>query len=318
MELFSSICGDPWTNARQRLSMKPSTTPPTHFPLSQQQSIVLPKLFGELRFRYRDRSKDFTRIWLYGYRQNDRGARAMIELVDSPKDTQSLFAIEYLPKLRKDLDLIRLKLIAAQRTKEPDAYKRHLLRKEIMELEGKERFFERLITRLEYSLQDKKRADESRVDWAKWEVNHEVKAKKAVMDDIRTKLEVYGRLGGHMDDADLRRLIETRKYDGAHQARISWDDWTAYLAGGEETVKPNEKSTRLLEEMLSRQREGLRMMEEVVGDAAAAGGSVPAATTSTATAAEGEKSDEGASDGDKKRAGGSSLFSRLLGLGGQR
>lgn len=264
---------------------------------------MLPKIFGELRFRYNNRSKDFTRIWLSGYRQNDQGSKALIELVDSPIDTQSLFAIEFLPKLRRDLDFVRLKLAAAQKRKEPDAYQRHLLRKETMELETKERFFERLITRLEHALREKGQADESRVEWAKWELKQEVDAKTAIMEDLKTKLEVYGRLGGSFDDDKLRALLEGGRYDGAYRAKVSWEDWSLYQSAGE--VKPSERTQKLLEEMVARQADGLRMIEE-----ASVHEGVSRVTVDEAAAI---REEEQKKQGEPKRREGSGLFGRLMG-----
>jgi hypothetical protein len=228
----------------------------------------------------------------------------LIELVDSPKDTQSLFALEFLPKVRRDLDLVRLKLVEAQRKKEPDAYKRFLLKKQTTELETKERFLERLTTRLTHALTDKQRADATRVDWAKWEIEEDVKAKRAVLEDLRTKIEVFGRLGGQMDGDKLRGLIERGKYDSAKEVPLSWTEWEEFSAS--ETVSPSRRTTELLEEMEKRQAEGARMIAE-----AASGDSLPPVVTREQKAKEAAE-EEAREEAARKKAGGG-LFGRLFG-----
>ncbi|KAI9030541.1 ribosomal protein L17 [Hyaloraphidium curvatum] len=274
-----------------------------------QQETVVPKLLGELRFRYRDRKKNFARVTLAGYRQRDQGERALIELVDSPTDTHSLFALEFLPKVRRELELVRLRLLASQQKKEPDWYARYLKKKEEAKLSTRERFLERLVTRLEHALEDKRKADQTRVDWAEWEISREVAARKEAMDDIKAKLEAYARLDASISDDDLRSIIERGKYDLAWKARISWDDWTTYLATGE--VQAGDNKRALLEEMLARQQKGLELIEAVKARAVGPTAAKPAPASPKAKKEVEEDSGNAEKAEPKKKSGG--LFQRLMG-----
>lgn len=208
-----------------------------------------------------------------------------------------MFAIEFLPKVRRDLDLVRLKLLSAQKRREPDYEARRQLRKEIEQLEARERFLERLTTRLEYALEDKKAADESRVKWAEWEVERDVEARKTVLESLRTKLGAYERLGGQISDAELQSLIEGRKYDEGRTMKITWDDWTRFKDTGK--VEGSERVRKLLAEMQNRKDEGQRLVESV------ADGEV------IKIKSERRMLEDHEAEGDGKKKGG--MFSRLLG-----
>jgi ribosomal protein L17 len=50
--------------------------------------ILLPKVFNELAERYRYRPGGYTRIYKYGRRPGDNAPKAVLELVDGPRDTK--------------------------------------------------------------------------------------------------------------------------------------------------------------------------------------------------------------------------------------
>ncbi|KAI8809613.1 ribosomal protein L17 [Cladochytrium replicatum] len=65
---------------------------------------VMPKLFGTLVERYKDRKGGFTRVMRFGYRSvaTDRAPMAIIELVGNPRDTVRALAEEQLePNLQR-------------------------------------------------------------------------------------------------------------------------------------------------------------------------------------------------------------------------
>lgn len=49
---------------------------------------LLSKVFGPLADRYRDRPGGYTRILRYGNRPGDNAPKAILELVDGPRDTK--------------------------------------------------------------------------------------------------------------------------------------------------------------------------------------------------------------------------------------
>lgn len=49
---------------------------------------LLPKVFGDLAERYKDRPGGYTRIYKYGRRPGDNAPKAILELVDGPRDTK--------------------------------------------------------------------------------------------------------------------------------------------------------------------------------------------------------------------------------------
>ncbi len=49
---------------------------------------LLSKVFGPLAERYRQRPGGYTRIYRYGHRPGDNAPKAILELVDGPKDTK--------------------------------------------------------------------------------------------------------------------------------------------------------------------------------------------------------------------------------------
>lgn len=49
---------------------------------------LLSKVFDTLAQRYRDRPGGYTRIYRYGQRPGDNAPKAILELVDGPKDTK--------------------------------------------------------------------------------------------------------------------------------------------------------------------------------------------------------------------------------------
>lgn len=51
-------------------------------------SVLLPKLWEELATRYRDRPGGYTRLYKYGNRPGDNAPKAVLELVDGPRDTK--------------------------------------------------------------------------------------------------------------------------------------------------------------------------------------------------------------------------------------
>ncbi|KIM33166.1 hypothetical protein M408DRAFT_61200 [Serendipita vermifera MAFF 305830] len=51
-------------------------------------SILIPKLWNELAERYRNRPGGYTRIYKYGNRPGDNAPKAVLELVDGPRDTK--------------------------------------------------------------------------------------------------------------------------------------------------------------------------------------------------------------------------------------
>jgi large subunit ribosomal protein L17 len=51
-------------------------------------SNLLPKVFNELATRYRNRPGGYTRIQRYGHRPGDNAPKAILELVDGPRDTK--------------------------------------------------------------------------------------------------------------------------------------------------------------------------------------------------------------------------------------
>jgi large subunit ribosomal protein L17 len=48
----------------------------------------MPKLFETLAVRYRQRPGGYTRIYKYGNRPGDNAPKAVLELVDGPRDTK--------------------------------------------------------------------------------------------------------------------------------------------------------------------------------------------------------------------------------------
>lgn len=55
----------------------------------KNQRVTHGKLFNELRERYRNRQRGFTRIHLFGHRKGDHAPTAVVELVDHPQDLKS-------------------------------------------------------------------------------------------------------------------------------------------------------------------------------------------------------------------------------------
>jgi large subunit ribosomal protein L17 len=49
---------------------------------------LLPKVFDTLATRYRNRPGGYTRIYKYGHRPGDNAPKAILELVDGPRDTK--------------------------------------------------------------------------------------------------------------------------------------------------------------------------------------------------------------------------------------
>lgn len=50
--------------------------------------LLIPKVFNELAKRYQNRPGGYTRIYRYGHRPGDNAPKAVLELVDGPKDTK--------------------------------------------------------------------------------------------------------------------------------------------------------------------------------------------------------------------------------------
>lgn len=50
--------------------------------------LLIPKVFDTLAKRYQNRPGGYTRIYKYGHRPGDNAPKAILELVDGPKDTK--------------------------------------------------------------------------------------------------------------------------------------------------------------------------------------------------------------------------------------
>lgn len=70
--------------------------------LKQEHEITLPKLFGPLAARYKDRKGGYTRIHKLGNRFGDNAPVAVIELIDGPGDLKNEMLFKSLARLEKN------------------------------------------------------------------------------------------------------------------------------------------------------------------------------------------------------------------------
>ncbi|CAG8433613.1 10914_t:CDS:2 [Diversispora eburnea] len=105
---------------------------------NMEHHLTVPKLFGEMAERYKDREGGYTRIHKLGYRVWDNAAMAILEFVDAPGDLKYDMLIKRLAQMELDPSL-RVPTTFIEQGQTPLRFKREF-KKWLKRLNGQRKF----------------------------------------------------------------------------------------------------------------------------------------------------------------------------------
>ncbi|KXS14095.1 hypothetical protein M427DRAFT_354514 [Gonapodya prolifera JEL478] len=236
--------------------------------------LTIPKLFSELKYRFNGQNGPYTRIHLLGVRPHDKAPRAILELKNSPRDLEYLNAKTNIDQLRAQLDVVETKIreaeVAARSIlssgadipalrlapslrqdiyRNPSGLHRDVpvwvqldRAQEVRKLQSQRRSLLATLRKMEKTLADHERAEESRRSWTEAELQNALRRKQEALEGVAARVRAFQRLGPPpKKEQVMEAVMEAGKAAmvGLQSGRVqslTWDDWVRYRDTGAVTA----------------------------------------------------------------------------------
>ncbi len=217
-------------------------------------------MFGEIRFRFTEKGRNFVKIHKLGPRDNDNAPIALVELVGSTRDVDVQLAKQHLDSLMHkkatleselaNSNWLKIKtsipenfteLSRMELTKSHPYWDQIQAKREYDRIHGNILFLDGFIQRLSTANGKFTQAEASRQAWFEWAQSRNVELKRKALQQFYLRTQVFTRLGGNPTDAELKKIIEKEIFhtpksnkEGASYhggpIRLSWKDYATFRA----------------------------------------------------------------------------------------